>query len=215
MTGGIDWMWGVAPENADLLSQAPNIDVVSAATMRMSFLALDAAGRTGDDTPFKKQKVRQAIAHAIDRESLSKNLVGAGSAVLKSFCAPVQAGCDTDVKQYDYDPEEAKKLLAEAGYPDGFKTTFYAYRDRPYTEAVLNYLRAVGIQTDLQFLQWGALRPLIVGDKTPIAHDQRTQGPPLQELQVAPDADGAQIVQHRFRIGPVTIGVERDLEAIG
>src|SRR3546814_8434604 len=39
-----------------------------------------------------------------------------------------------------------------------------------YSEAVTNYLRAVGIEADLQFLQWRALRPLIVDDKTPIAH---------------------------------------------
>src|SRR3546814_12367739 len=93
-----------------------------------------------------------------------------GSAVQKSMCVPVQFGCETDVTQYPYDPAKAKALLAEAGYPDGFKVTFYAYRDRPYSEAVTNYLRAVGIEADLQFLQWRALRPLIVDDKPPIAH---------------------------------------------
>ncbi len=169
VTGGVDWIWGVPPENAEMLSDMPNLEVVSASTMRMSFLALDAAGRTGD-TPMKDERVRRAIAHAIDREALSESLVGAGSAVLDSMCVPVQFGCETDVAEYPYDPEKARELLAEAGYPDGFTTPFYAYRDRPYTEAVLNYLRAVGIETDLQFLQWGALRPLIVGDQTQVAH---------------------------------------------
>ena len=169
MTGGIDWMWGVPPENADMLNSMPNITVVSAPTMRMSFLALDAAGRTGK-TPMTDVRVRRAIAHAIDREALTKNLVGKGAAVQKSLCVPVQFGCDTNVTQYAYDPEKAKKLLAEAGYPDGFSIPFYAYRDRPYSEAVLNYLRAVGINGDLQFLQWRALRPLIVDNKTAIAH---------------------------------------------
>lgn len=169
VTGGIDWIWGVPPENAEMLSDMPNLEVVSASTMRMSFLALDAAGRTGD-TPMTDERVRKAIAHAIDREALSESLVGAGSALLDSVCVPVQFGCETDVAEYPYDPEKARELLAEAGYPDGFTTPFYAYRDRPYTEAVLNYLRAVGIETDLQFLQWGALRPLIVGDQTPVAH---------------------------------------------
>ncbi|HEY9569128.1 MAG TPA: ABC transporter substrate-binding protein [Thalassobaculum sp.] len=169
LTGGIDWMWGVPPENAAMLNDMPNVVVKSAPTMRMSFLALDAAGRTGE-TPLTDVRVRRAIAHAIDREAITENLVGDGSAVQKSMCVPVQFGCETDVTQYPYDPAKAKALLAEAGYPDGFKVTFYAYRDRPYSEAVTNYLRAVGIEADLQFLQWRALRPLIVDDKTPIAH---------------------------------------------
>ncbi len=169
VTGGIDWIWGVPPENADMLDSMPNVTVVSAPTMRMSFLSLDAAGRTGKN-PLTDVRVRRAIAHAIDREAIAKNLVGKGAAVQKSLCVPVQFGCETDVTQYEFNPEQAKKLLAEAGYPDGFSVPFYAYRDRPYSEAVLNYLRAVGINGDLQFLQWRALRPLIVDNKTPIAH---------------------------------------------
>lgn len=169
VTGGVDWIWGVPPENAEMLSTMGNLTVVSAPTMRMSFLSLDAAGRTGD-TPMTDLKVRQAIAHAINREAIAENLVGDGAEVQRSMCAPVQFGCDTDVKQYPYDPEKAKALLAEAGYPDGFSVPFYAYRDRAYTEAVLNNLREVGITTDLQFLQWRALRPKIVNDEVQIGH---------------------------------------------
>jgi peptide/nickel transport system substrate-binding protein len=130
---------------------------------------LDAAGRTGDN-PMTDLKVRRAIAHAINREAIARELVGDGSQVMDSMCAPVQFGCETDVTTYEYDPEKAKALLAEAGYPDGFSTPFFAYRDRPYTEAVLNDLRQVGIETDLQFLQWKALRPKIANDETPVAH---------------------------------------------
>ncbi len=169
VTGGVDWIWGVPPENAEMLNTMPNINVVSAPTMRMSFLALDAAGRTGKN-PLTDARVRRAIAHSIDREALAKSLVGEGARVQVSLCVPVQFGCETNVTQYAYDPAKAKKLLAEAGYPNGFNTTFYAYRDRPYSEAVLNYMRAVGIKADLQFLQWRALRPLIADNKTEIAH---------------------------------------------
>ena len=169
VTGGIDWMWGVPPENAEMLSTMGNLTVVSAPTMRMSFLSLDAAGRTGD-TPMTDLRVRQAIAHAINRQAIVDNLVGEGSEVQKSICAPVQFGCDTDVRQYDYDPEKARALLAEAGYPDGLTIPFYAYRDRAYSEAVLNDLRAVGIRGDMQFLQWRALRPKLANDEVEIAH---------------------------------------------
>src|SRR5690606_41840174 len=116
-------------ENADMLDSMPNVTVVSAPTMRMSFLSLDAAGRTGKN-PLTDVRVRQAIAHAIDREAIAKNLVGKGAAVQKSLCVPVQFGCETDVVQYEYNPEKAKQLLAEAGYPNGFIVLCLAYRDR-------------------------------------------------------------------------------------
>lgn len=169
MTHKVDWLWSVQPQNAKQLASVPGITVTPASTTRMSFLSLDAAGLTGDN-PMQKVKVRQAVAHAINREALTKELVGPGSTVLKSMCYAEQVGCAQDVKQYDYDPALSKKLLAEAGYPDGFSMPLYAYRDRQYTEAVANYLRAVGIRTELKYLQWKALLPLIRGHKAALAH---------------------------------------------
>ncbi len=169
LTGGVDWIWGVPPENAKQLGAMPNVVVRSAATMRMSFLSLDAAGRTGD-TPLKDVRVRRAIFHAIDRDAIAKNLVGEGAVVQKSLCVPIQFGCETDVADYPYDPAKAKALLSEAGHGNGLAIPFYAYRDRPYSEAVLNYLRQAGFRPDLKFLQWQALRPLIIDGKTDMAH---------------------------------------------
>ncbi len=169
LAGDVDWIWGVPPENAKQLGAMPNVTVESAATMRMSFLMLDSSGRSGD-TPMKDLRVRQAMAYAIDRNALAHDLVGPGAAVLKSMCVPVQFGCTSDVKQYDFDPDKAKALLKEAGFPDGLTTSFYAYRDRRYSEAVLNFLRQIGVKTDLRFLQWQALRPLSAGGKTEVAH---------------------------------------------
>ena len=168
LTGSIDWIWSVPPENIKKLSDMGTVTVKPAPTERMSFLVLDAAGRSGD-TPIKDVRVRRAIFHAIDREAIAK-LVGNSAAILKSMCYPTQIGCATDVKQWPYDPAKAKALLAEAGYAKGFKISFYAYRDRPYSEAILAYLRNVGIQPDFRFVQYVALRPLVIGGKTEIAH---------------------------------------------
>lgn len=167
LTGGVDWIWGVPPENATQLADMGTVTVKTAPTTRMSFLSLDAAGRSGD-TPVKDVRVRRAIFHAIDREAIAK-LVGNSAEVLKSMCYPTQVGCTADVTQWAYDPEKAKALLAEAGYPNGLDIPFYAYRDRPYSEAVLAYLRAVGIRPDFRFIQNVALRPLIIDGKTQMA----------------------------------------------
>jgi peptide/nickel transport system substrate-binding protein len=169
MTGGVDWVWGVPSENAAQLKTVPNVSVKAAPTTRMSFLSLDAAGRSGD-TPVKDVRVRRAIYHAIDRKAITGQLVGEGAEVLKSMCAPTQFGCATDVKVYEYDVAKAKKLLAEAGFPNGFELPLYAYRDRPYSEAVLGYLRAVGITAELRFMQWKALRPVVQDGKAALAH---------------------------------------------
>ena len=71
-------------------------------------------------------RVRKAIAHAIDREGIVKALVKGESIVVNSLCFPSQFGCTQDVPTYDYNPEKAKSLLAEAGYADGFEIPFLA-----------------------------------------------------------------------------------------
>ncbi len=169
VTGGLDWIWGVPSENAKQLASMPNVTVQAAPTTRLSFLSLDAAGRSGD-TPLKDLRVRQAITYAIDRKALARDLVGKGAEPLLSMCDPAQFGRATDVRDYPYDPAKAKALLKEAGFADGFEMPIYAYRDRPYTEAVMNYLRAVGIKTDLRFLQWKALRGPLQEGKVALAH---------------------------------------------
>jgi len=109
--------------------------------------------------------VRRAVNYAIDREAISRNLVGGESRVVHAACFPSQFGCTDDVMKYEYNPDEAKKLLAEAGYPKGFEVDFYGYRDRQYGEAMVGYLQAVGIKANLKWLQYSALRDMTQGDK--------------------------------------------------
>jgi peptide/nickel transport system substrate-binding protein len=165
MTGGLDWIYMVPKDQAEQLEKVPNLTVVRAETMRIGFLQMDATGRTGD-TPFKDVRVRQAVAYAIDREAIARNLVGGQSRVVHAACYPSQFGCiDDEVKHYEYNPEKAKQLLAEAGYPNGFEVDFYGYRDRSYGEAIAGYLREVGIKANLMWLKYSALREKTQGDK--------------------------------------------------
>ncbi|WP_420391754.1 ABC transporter substrate-binding protein [Acuticoccus sp.] len=169
MTGGVDWIWDVPKEQAERLEQSGQVTVENAKTMRISYLHLDATG-TSNTEALTDKRVRQAIAHAIDRESIARNLVGPASVVIHSACHPDQFGCTDDVAQYSYDPDKARQLLEEAGYGDGLELDIYAYRQREFTEAVIGDLRRVGIDANLNFLQYAALRDLVWGGETPIAH---------------------------------------------
>ncbi|MEM1345900.1 MAG: ABC transporter substrate-binding protein [Pseudomonadota bacterium] len=169
LTGGIDWVWDVPKDQAERLEGAGPVQVENAKTMRISYLTFDVAGRSGQEF-FKDARVRRAVAHAIDREAIARNLVGPASVVIHAACHPDQFACTGEVPQYEYDPEKAKALLAEAGYPDGFEFDIYAYRQREFTEAVIGDLARVGIRAKLSFLQYRALRDLIWGGETPLAH---------------------------------------------
>lgn len=134
--------------------------------MRVGFLYFNNVA----DSPFKNIKVRQAIAHAIDRQAIVKNLVGGTSRVIHSVCYPTQFGCtDEGVLKYEYNPQKAKKLLAEAGYPNGFEFNFHAYRDRPYAEASIGYLHAIGLKPKLVYMKYAAMREKWQGNKVPLA----------------------------------------------
>jgi peptide/nickel transport system substrate-binding protein len=155
MTGSLDWIWRLQPDQARSLRGRRNITVVSGGTIRFHYIGLDAAGRTGrDNNPLTDLRVRRAIAHAINRESILRNLVGEGSEVIHVPCHPEQFGCDQSVAtRYAYDPARARALLAEAGYPQGFEVSLAAYRERPWAEAIIGDLRAVGIRAQLRWLQ--------------------------------------------------------------
>ncbi|MFX0547491.1 ABC transporter substrate-binding protein [Roseovarius sp. S1116L3] len=167
-TGNLDLVWQVPADMAEKMEGREGFVVKNESTMRVAYLPMDAAGRTGADNPFTKLEVRQAVNHAIDRQAIVDNLLKGESKVIWTACFPSQFGCTEDVQKYPYDPERAKSLLAEAGYPDGFTTDFYAYRDREYAEAIASYLNAVGIKTNFRMLQYSALRDLNSSGEVPI-----------------------------------------------
>ncbi len=166
--GTLDLIWQTPADQAEKLAEMGQFTVANESTMRIGYLSLDAAGRTGADNPFTKLKVRQAVAHAINRQAMVDALLKGKSSVISTACYPSQFGCDQNVTSYDYDPAKARALLAEAGYPDGFTTEFYAYRNRDYAEALSSFLNAVGIKTDFKMLQYSALRDLRSAKGTPV-----------------------------------------------
>jgi peptide/nickel transport system substrate-binding protein len=158
LAGRADWIWNLNPDQFDNVNKLPTLTAVRKESMRVGFMQLDAAGRTGADNPITKQKVRQAIFHAIDRQAIADKLVTGGSRVPPAPCFPPQFGCDAEAAVlYDYNPAKAKQLLAEAGYPDGFDVELASYVLPQWGAAIQNYLQAVGIRAKLNQLQVAAL----------------------------------------------------------
>ena len=152
-----DWTWNFIPDNFDNIARMPNLQAMRAETMRVNYLAMDAAVRTGADNPMTKVKVRQAIAHAIDRQAIAEKLYQGGARAIDVPCFPSQFGCDATVAtHYDYDPAKAKALLAEAGYPNGFNTEIVSFSIPQIEGAVQNYLKGVGINAKITHLQVAA-----------------------------------------------------------
>jgi len=170
LAGGLDLIRQVTVDQADQLRAVPDVQVVSGEIMRFVFLQFNVLENT-PAPPMRDIRVRKAIMHAIDREAMVKSIVGEGSRVLHAFCFPSQFGCiDDRAPRYPYDPAKAKQLLAEAGFPNGIDLEFYAYQDRPHTEAMIGYLRAVGIRTSLRFMQYAALRDAGRAGKSALSH---------------------------------------------
>lgn len=114
-------------------------------------------------TPFENVKVRQAVNHAIDRDAFLKAvLLGRGLPVKGSRVAKGHWGYDESLAvAYPYDPARAKKLLAEAGVPNGFKvkmlttSTFGFYKDA--STFVQAALKDVGIEVELEMLEFAVM----------------------------------------------------------
>jgi peptide/nickel transport system substrate-binding protein len=180
LAGGLDLVWDVPPEQAAPARAIPNLKVVAGETERVAFLHINGSEAT-PAPPLRDVRVRKAIMYAIDRETMLKSLVGEGGRLLNTVCHPAQFGCtDAGAPRYPYAPEKAKQLLAEAGYPNGFELEFHAYRDRAQTEAMIGYLRAVGIKANLRFMQPAAAREARRAGK--VAMDHWTWGPGIEDI---------------------------------
>jgi peptide/nickel transport system substrate-binding protein len=157
LSGRADWIWNFSSDQFDAVGRMPNLVAVRAETMRISYLGLDAGGRSGAGNPLTKLEVRQAIYHAIDRETFTRQLIQGNARVLHAPCFPTQFGCDAEAAvKYDYNPAKAKQLLAKAGYAEGFKTEIVTYGLPSWPAAVQGYLKAVGIDAKVTLLQVAA-----------------------------------------------------------
>ena len=155
LAGSIDLAPAISVDAIDAIEAAGGkVDIFPAPyIMAWPFLSLR-------DIPFKDKRVRQAANYAVNKEAIVRELMkGTGfpagqGATRKTF------GYNPNVDPYPYDPEKARQLLTEAGYPNGFKMTvelltgFFAADAEIYQQAASDLTR-VGIETDIVSIAFG------------------------------------------------------------
>ena len=112
----------------------------------------------GNDEALKKREVRLALNLAIDRKSMIDTLFRGFARPIAQGAAPTDFGYNPNIKDYPYDPEQAKKLLAEAGYAKGLSLTVqssngYILGDTLVVEAVVEMLKKVGVDAQPRVLE--------------------------------------------------------------
>ncbi len=152
LAGDVDAFGGFqAPELVERLKKDPRFVVVVGTTEGEVILATNNARK-----PYSDPRVRQAIAHAIDRDELISAESGFGVPIGSHFAPHNKAYIDL-TKTWPFDIAKAKKLLAEAGYPNGFEASLklppvgYAQRAG---EVIANQLGKIGIKVAISQLQW-------------------------------------------------------------
>ncbi len=158
-TGQIDIAARLSAEEATSLEGNPNVKVITYPIDRVYYIAFNNL-TTGKGLPTESPLVRQAMNYAVDVEIIIDALFNGHGRQATGFVSTVNWVHDKELKPFGYDPDKARELLAEAGYPDGFEMDFacpsgsYANFEQ-VCEAIQGFLGEVGIQTTLELMESG------------------------------------------------------------
>ena len=152
----VDLVTTMPPSLARELERAPGIRVQRVPSSWIIYLGLNALKK-----PLSDVKVRQALNYATDVDAIIKNVLEGNGRKLEGPLTPQMFGYDASVKGYAYDPARARKLLAEAGYPDGVEMTLESpagrYQgDKEIAEALGGQWQKAGFKPKVLVAEWGA-----------------------------------------------------------
>ena len=166
LSGDVQVIEAVPTADQKALKANPGLTMFNAITFRMMFLHLDTArevspfisdkaGKPLAKNPLKDLRVRQAISKAISRTAIADRVMEGAAEPTSQLVHKSLFGYSPNIKLETYDPNAARKLLADAGYPDGFTLTIHATNNR-YTndekvvQVVAQQLARIGIATKVE-----------------------------------------------------------------
>jgi peptide/nickel transport system substrate-binding protein len=152
ISGGVDIIKAVPPDQMDVINKSGQARTTTSPILRTAMIQLDQAGRSGPN-PFQDRRVRQAANLAVDMDGIIKHVLNGLADRVATTVNPMAFGFDPGVKPYKQDLAQAKKLLAEAGFPNGLDVGFM--RGQPVVEpgviqtsdAIVADLAKAGIRT--------------------------------------------------------------------
>jgi peptide/nickel transport system substrate-binding protein len=214
LSGEVDMMEPVPVQDIARISADKNLKVVQAPELRTIFLGMDQSrnellqSSVKGKNPFKDKRVRQAFYQAIDINAIQKVVMRGASAPTGLMIAPGINGFPPDMnKRMPFDVEASKKLLAEAGYPQGFEVGMNCPNDRYVNDeeickAAAAMLAKTGIKVNLTAETKGSYFPKILSRNTsfyllgwtPGSYDSHN---PLFALMATPGDGG----QGQFNLG--------------
>ncbi|HEV8674196.1 MAG TPA: ABC transporter substrate-binding protein [Methylomirabilota bacterium] len=145
---------GLGPESVEVVRRAPNLQVIVGESTSDVILALNNSRK-----PYSDVRARRALTHAIDKEEVVKGAMFGLGRVLGTNIDALNPYFVDMSKAVPYNPEKAKQLLAEAGYPNGFDAVLKVPPQYPYTvrtgEVIVGQLARVGVRVRLEQIEWG------------------------------------------------------------
>lgn len=154
-------------------------------------------GLRTDKAPFNDIRVRQALNMAIDREAMIKSLYGGHGAVVnapfsigwpESLYTPLDKLPPSARQLFEYNPDKAKALLTEAGYPTGFKTTIDTQNSAAPIDRnsmVAAYWKAIGVEAELKVREYATLLSIMMGHKQEgVLETGKAHGTPISILSI-------------------------------
>ena len=154
LSGGVDIIRAVPPDQIPAIDRSGTARVTATKILRVVYLQLDGDGRAGKG-PLTDVRVRRAINHAVNVDEIMQKVLGGKAVRTATGDNPMVFGYDAAVKPYAYDPAQAKKLLAEAGYPNGLELTLNTYTGSivnvdQVAQAIMGYLSLAGVRVKLR-----------------------------------------------------------------
>jgi peptide/nickel transport system substrate-binding protein len=208
LSGEVDVMEPVPVQDIERINASANARVLSGPELRTIFLGMDQKrdellySSVKGKNPFKDKRVRQAFYQAIDIDGIQKTVMRGASKPTAVMVGPGIRGFNADQnKRLPYDPDAARKLMADAGYPNGFEVTMNCPNDRYVNDsricqAVAANLSRIGVKINLAAETKGTYFPKILRRDTsfyllgwtPSTYDAHDA---LNALMACPDEKGA------------------------
>jgi peptide/nickel transport system substrate-binding protein len=158
LTGALDLIVGTPPDYVGQLEANPKVTLLKQVGAHVWYLGIN-----NQKKPFDDKRVRQALNYAVNKDAIVRDVLKGTGSLSVGPVLPKTWGADGGLKPYPYEPERAKKLLAEAGYPGGFTTTLWVPESGSGMQSpvamstvIQSNLKAVGVNVSLQTMEWGA-----------------------------------------------------------